>query len=180
MTQPTHLHLLLPDAEATATLAQAMAATQPLPAVVYLHGDLGAGKSTLARAWLRALGVGGAIRSPTYTLVEPYEFADARRPAGAMALHLDLYRIGDAGELEFLALDDADMALWLVEWPERGRRSLPPADLAVHLALSGAGRSARLAAGTTAGRDWLGQVASKPELRPFSELASQEVAPASG
>ena len=80
--------------------ARALARTRPAQAVVHLHGDLGAGKSTLARALLRALGVHGAIRSPTYTLVERYPLAD-----GGEAWHLDLYRIGDAGELEFLGLD---------------------------------------------------------------------------
>src|SRR3546814_2111865 len=95
--------------------------------------DLGAGKSTLARAWLRALGVEGPIRSPTYTLVERYPVP------GGEALHLDLYRIGGAGELEFLGLDDADVALWLVEWPERGTGGLPAADLRVALSVEGAG-----------------------------------------
>ena len=93
------MKLSLPDADATERLARALAVTQPRSGVVvYLHGDLGAGKSTLARAWLRTHGVSGAIRSPTYTLVEHYPLPD-----GGRALHLDLYRIGDAGELEFLA-----------------------------------------------------------------------------
>lgn len=163
------ISMWLSDAAATNRLARALAHTQPESAVVYLHGDLGAGKSTLARAWLRALGVTGAIRSPTYTLVEPYVLADPRWPAGGRALHLDLYRIGDAGELEFLALDDADTVLWLVEWPERGRQGLPPADLRVSLAVSGDGRSARLEAGSPSGRTWLERLDENPELRPFPE-----------
>src|SRR3546814_5360074 len=118
-------------------LGRALATTRPARAVVYLHGDLGAGKSTLARAWLRALGVEGPIRSPTYTLVERYPVP------GGEALHLDLYRIGGAGELEFLGLDDADVALWLVEWPERGTGGLPAADLRVDLSMEGAGRAVR-------------------------------------
>jgi tRNA threonylcarbamoyladenosine biosynthesis protein TsaE len=140
----------LADDAATAALAAALAATQPAHAVVHLQGDLGAGKSTLARAWLRALGVTGAVRSPTYTLVERYPLS-----AGGEALHLDLYRIGDAGELEFLGLDDSDARLWLVEWPERGRSALPAADLVITLAVDGAGRSCRLVADTPAGADWL-------------------------
>ena len=108
------LQYFLPDEAATRMLGDALAATQPGTAIVHLQGELGAGKSTLARAWLRALGVQGAIRSPTYTLVEHYPL-----PGGGKALHLDLYRIGDAGELEFLGLDDAGASLWLVEWPER-------------------------------------------------------------
>src|SRR3546814_7153774 len=108
--------------------------------LVYLHGDLGAGKSPLARSWLRALVFEGPIRSPTYTLVERYPVP------GGEALHLDLYRIGGAGELEFLGLDDADVALWLVEWPERGTGGLPAADLRVDLSVEGAGRAVRLRA----------------------------------
>ncbi len=160
MTDDGAVRLHLPDAEATARLAAALAATAPAPAVVHLRGDLGAGKSTLARAWLRALGVAGAIRSPTYTLVERYALAD-----GAEALHLDLYRIGDAGELEFLGLDGADAALWLVEWPERGARALPGADLQVSLAIAGHGRDAALAAGTAAGTAWLARLVQEGQLR---------------
>lgn len=141
--------LFLPDADATAALAEALAATRPERAVVHLRGDLGAGKSTLARAWLRALGVTGPVRSPTYTLVERYPLA-----SGGEALHLDLYRIGDAGELEFLGLDDADARLWLVEWPERGRGGLPKADLEVHLGIEGEGRRCGLAFRGNAGESW--------------------------
>lgn len=151
MSPSTDLHLA--DADATATLAAALAATAPSPAVVHLQGDLGAGKSTLARAWLRALGVQGAIRSPTYTLVERYPLA-----GGAEALHLDLYRIGDGAELEFLGLDDADAALWLVEWPERGGDALPSPDLRIALVIEGAGRRARLIASSAAGEAWLARL----------------------
>lgn len=141
--------LFLPDAAATAALAGALAATRPALAVVHLHGDLGAGKSTLARAWLRALGVTGPVRSPTYTLVERYPLV-----SGGEALHLDLYRIGDAGELEFLGLDDADARLWLVEWPERGRGGLPAPDLEVRMEVEGEGRRCRLAFHGGAGASW--------------------------
>jgi tRNA threonylcarbamoyladenosine biosynthesis protein TsaE len=177
---PTSMSMFLPDAEATAALAVALAATQPSPAVVFLHGELGAGKSTLARAWLRALGVEGAIRSPTYTLVEHYPLPGAGLAAGGKGLHLDLYRIGDAGELEFLALDDAEATLWLVEWPERGARALPPPDLEVSLAVSENGRQAILAAATPAGRDWLGRLGQNAKLRTLPESAPEEVAPARG
>lgn len=145
----TSLSTHLADADATARFAEALAASAPVPAVVHLHGDLGAGKSTLARAWLRALGVQGAIRSPTYTLVERYPL-----PSGE-ALHLDLYRIGDGAELEFLGLDDVDAALWLVEWPERGGDALPRADLRIMLSIEGHGRRCELRPGTPAGVAWL-------------------------
>ncbi len=141
---------LLDDADATEALGARLAQTLPARAVVYLHGDLGAGKSTLARALLRALGVTGTIRSPTYTLVEQYPL-----PAGGMALHLDLYRIGDPGELEFLGLDPSETRLWLVEWPERGQGGLPTADLDVVLAVEGAGRRCQLQARSAVGEAWL-------------------------
>ncbi|MCD9029966.1 tRNA (adenosine(37)-N6)-threonylcarbamoyltransferase complex ATPase subunit type 1 TsaE [Luteimonas sp. BDR2-5] len=154
----------LADEAATRALAGALAATQPATAVVHLHGDLGAGKSTLARGWLRALGITGTVRSPTYTLVERYPL-----PGGREALHLDLYRIGDAGELEFLGLDDADAALWLVEWPDRGARALPAADLRVELALADNGRQVRLLPASAAGETWLQALAASGSLRPFPE-----------
>lgn len=141
---------LLDDADATEALGGRLARTLPARAVVYLHGDLGAGKSTLARALLRALGVTGTIRSPTYTLVEQYPL-----PAGGMALHLDLYRIGDPGELEFLGLDPAETRLWLVEWPERGHGGLPAVDLDVVLAVEGEGRRCQLQARSAIGEAWL-------------------------
>lgn len=147
--------LWLADADATDTLGAQLARTRPANAVVHLHGDLGAGKSTLARALLRALGVQGAIRSPTYTLVERYPLAE-----GGEAWHLDLYRIADAGELEFLGLDGAEVRLWLVEWPERGSGALPTPDLTVELEMRGPGRQARLVPGTPAGRDWVGRLAA--------------------
>jgi tRNA threonylcarbamoyladenosine biosynthesis protein TsaE len=156
------LALRLADPAATEALCALLAATAPAPAVVHLQGGLGAGKSTLARAWLRAKGVAGAIRSPTYTLVERYPL-----PQGE-ALHLDLYRIGDAAELEFLALDEAGVVLWLVEWPERGERGLPGADLRIALALDGDGRRAALSAASPAGRDWLARLVQEPDLRALS------------
>lgn len=153
------MHVFLPDSDATEALGQALARTRPQPAVVHLQGDLGAGKSTLARALLRALGVTGAIRSPTYTLVERYPVE------GGEAWHLDLYRIGDAGELEFLGLDEGAAVLWLVEWPERGAAALPPADLRVELEVDGVGRSARLIGASPQGEQWLAQLATDGQLR---------------
>lgn len=162
-----HLH----DPSATdalgAALAQAWRAQGQPRLVVYLHGDLGAGKSTLARAWLRALGVSGAIRSPTYTLVERYALGDAHAEAAA-ALHIDLYRIAGAGELEYLGLTDADAALWLVEWPERGQGALPAADLEIALGVDGDGRSSSLRAGSAGGAGVLDALDGR--LQPVSSV----------
>ena len=153
------MHVFLPDNDATEALGQALARTRPAAAVVHLQGDLGAGKSTLARALLRMLGVAGAIRSPTYTLVERYPVE------GGEAWHLDLYRIGDAGELEFLGLDEGAAVLWLVEWPERGAAALPAPDLHVALAVDGTGRSASLSGASAVGEQWLGRLAAERQLQ---------------
>jgi tRNA threonylcarbamoyladenosine biosynthesis protein TsaE len=156
------MQLQLVDVEATEQLGRALAATRPAQAVVHLHGDLGAGKSTVARALLRALGVQGAIRSPTYTLVERYPVP------GGEAWHLDLYRIGDAAELDFLGLDDTAATLWLVEWPEKAGSSLPTADLRIELANLGDGRSAALQPVSSAGRQWVADLSADPQLQALS------------
>lgn len=131
---------VLADEAATQSLGAAIAHAWPRPVcgVVWLQGALGSGKSTLARALLRALGVEGAVRSPTYTLVEPYETAHGT------VLHMDCYRLADAGELEFLGLRDTppETALWLIEWPERVADGLPAPDLLIALATDGEGRQA--------------------------------------
>ncbi|RZZ84329.1 tRNA (adenosine(37)-N6)-threonylcarbamoyltransferase complex ATPase subunit type 1 TsaE [Pseudoxanthomonas winnipegensis] len=146
------MRLHLAQVEDTARLGSALAFTRPPQAAVHLHGDLGAGKSTLARALLRGLGVTGSVRSPTYTLIERYPID------GGEAWHLDLYRLGDAGELDFLGLDEAVATLWLIEWPEKGRGGLPRADLEIFLEISGQGRDARLVAGTETGQAWLARL----------------------
>lgn len=128
----------LPDEAATSALAVRLAGVLDEGLVVYLHGDLGAGKTSFARALLGALGVGERIKSPTYSLVESYRAG--QRPAW----HLDLYRIADPGELEWLGLDALSdpSALVLVEWPERGVGALPEPDLIIHLSYAGLGRRA--------------------------------------
>lgn len=151
----------LPDVEAMDEFGARLAATLPVPAVVYLQGDLGAGKSTIARALLRALGVQGPIRSPTYTLVERYPVA------GGEAWHLDLYRIGQAAELDFLGLDEAEVVLWLVEWPEKAPTGLPPADLCLELETEGSGRGATLTGISEQGRDWVARLEGEAQLRVF-------------
>ncbi|RAP57302.1 tRNA (adenosine(37)-N6)-threonylcarbamoyltransferase complex ATPase subunit type 1 TsaE [Oleiagrimonas sp. MCCC 1A03011] len=134
--------LLLADPEATETLGRQLAAASGADGlVVYLYGDLGAGKTSLARAWLSALGAGDRIKSPTYSLIEPYTLDDGRP-----AWHLDLYRIADPGELEWLGLDAlADpRAVILIEWPQRGAGALPAADLSLHLEHADTARRLRM------------------------------------
>lgn len=106
---------------------------------IYLYGELGAGKTTFVRKALQALGVQGSVKSPTYTLMEPYALPDA------MAYHLDLYRISDEAELEYLGLEDcfAKEALCFIEWPERGGTMLPMPDLKCYLSYSQESDTAR-------------------------------------
>jgi len=126
-----------------AQLAQSRAA-----GIIYLKGDLGAGKTTLARGFLQALGHTGRVRSPTYTLIEPYPFDFG------MVYHIDLYRLSDAGEVEDLGLRDLleEQALLLVEWPERGSGVLPAADLLISIEHLDVGRRVTLEAATAAGQ----------------------------
>lgn len=144
-------------ADETATLQYAARLAQALPAhaplVLYLHGDLGAGKTTIARGLLQALGERGAVRSPTYALMAEYEPQPALR-----VMHLDLYRLSDPDELHALGLADhlADSRLWLIEWPERGAGGgLPPADAHLYLEPEAGGRRVRLLAATAPGAAWV-------------------------
>lgn len=150
------IELGLADEPATLALAREFAPALLDGGVVYLRGELGAGKTTFARALLRALGVGERVKSPTYSLLERYTVN------GHDAFHLDLYRIADAGELEWLGLDelDAPETLVLVEWPERGRGALPEPDVEVALEHAGAGRRVRLAGRSPRGSRWLADLAA--------------------
>ena len=125
--------------EETEALGASLLGTPPPPGapcrIVELRGELGAGKSTFARGALRALGVGGPIKSPSYTLLETYEL-----PA-VHAVHLDLYRLTDPRELENLGLADYHRPgyLWLIEWPERASGRLPAPDLRFEFSIGASG-----------------------------------------
>ena len=153
------LELFLPDATATDRLGEALArgwsASGEGSAVVYLQGDLGAGKTTCVRSFLRALGVEGVIRSPTYTLVEAYPLPRV------LCVHVDLYRLQgplEADELGLRDYFDADCLL-LVEWPDKGGGAVPPADLGVMLDYRGNARQCRLVATTARGARWVDALA---------------------
>ena len=135
------LDCFLPDEAATEQVGAALAPLLKGGEVVALSGELGAGKTTLVRGLLRALGYTGAVKSPTYTLVESYKL-----PAFELH-HFDLYRLAEAGELEFLGLDEFlhPGAVCLFEWPERGAGVLP-AGLRIRLAREGSGRRLQAAA----------------------------------
>lgn len=144
------------DEPALVSLAARLAPALAAGGVIFLAGDLGAGKTTFARALLGALGVGARVKSPTYSLIESYEVGDLT------IHHLDLYRIADAGELEWLGLADlaVEPYLLLVEWPERGRQALPPPDLTIRLAHAPAARDVVLEASTPRAAAWLASLRS--------------------
>ena len=159
-------------AEETEGFGAQLASTRPAGdntlCVIYLTGDLGAGKTTLTRGLLRSLGVTGAVRSPTYTLVEIYELGELGEVGALTALHLDLYRLTDAEELGNLGLREWARGghLWLIEWPERGAGHLPGADLVIRLSAGDDGHDIEVRAESDAGARWLERL---PVEKPSSE-----------
>lgn len=142
----------LPDQEATETFGGQLAkGVGEAGLVVFLHGDLGAGKTTLVRGFLRALGHTGRVKSPTYTLVEPYTVAQRSLH------HLDLYRLADAEELEWIGIRDLldSGAICLIEWPEQGAGFLPEPDLHINLHSVDTGRQVRAESASPQGEQLL-------------------------
>jgi tRNA threonylcarbamoyladenosine biosynthesis protein TsaE len=141
----------VPDGQAMEDLGQCLARSARRPGVIYLQGDLGTGKTTLVRGLLRGFGYHGKVKSPTYTLVEPYPIE------GLTIYHLDLYRLGSPEELEWIGLRDllGESALLLVEWPGQGEGVLPAADLAISLLYQGQGREVHFQSLTAAGESML-------------------------
>jgi len=132
----------LQDQAATEAFGGQLAAACKGGLLIFLHGQLGAGKTTLVRGFLRACGHNGPVKSPTYTLIEPYTTVYGN------LYHLDLYRLADAEELEWIGIRDLfeDESICLVEWPEQGAGILPEPDLHVYLQTDGVGREIRVEA----------------------------------
>jgi tRNA threonylcarbamoyladenosine biosynthesis protein TsaE len=145
----------LPAAADTMRLGAALGDTllwgEQAPRLLFLTGELGAGKTTLAAALLGALGATETVRSPSYALVETYPLREGS------GVHVDCYRLSDAQEFEQLGLRDyfAPRTLWVVEWPERAGAALPSPDLSVSLRSASRGRMAEIEAVSTAGAAWL-------------------------
>jgi tRNA threonylcarbamoyladenosine biosynthesis protein TsaE len=143
-----------------AALARTLPASPARSLRVFLRGDLGAGKTTLVRGLLQALGETRTIKSPTYSLLESYE----RGPWHV--IHLDLYRLAEPRDLGPLGLADHDHegALWLIEWPDRGRGVLPQPDLEVMLEGASDGHRLVFSARSPLGEAWLQQASKEPEF----------------
>ena len=135
------------DENAMVAIGKQLGAAMNGQALVFLEGQLGAGKTTLSRGVLRAFGHQGHVKSPTYTLVEPYSFGEK------MVYHFDLYRLADAEELEYMGIRDyfSPGNFCLVEWPERGAGILPEPDMVVTILAAGNSRSIELSAQTAIG-----------------------------
>ena len=147
----TEFSTLLADTEATVAFGKTLAdhiQTLDRGVITFLHGDLGAGKTTLTRGFVQGMGHKGNVKSPTYTLVEPYELANWQ------VYHFDLYRLADPEELEYMGIRDyfGEKCCAFIEWPEKGKGILPSADLIINLAYSDEQRTVTLQAESAFGQ----------------------------
>ena len=143
--------MYLVDAAATEAFGARLAACCQVGGLIFFHGQLGTGKTTLVRGLLRALGHTGPVKSPTYALVESYQLQSRD------VHHLDLYRLADPGELEWIGIRDLidGEALALIEWPEQGKGVLPEPDLELTMEYRDTGREVGLRAVSDTGSKWL-------------------------
>jgi len=150
----THTSTAQDTEEFAAQLARARPVELNSLAVLYLSGELGSGKTTFARGFLRAFGITQPVRSPTFTLMELY-------PVGELTLlHVDLYRLDQPSELDALGLREwaRPGLLWLIEWPEKGAGRLPSADLMLAFSVAEAGHDITVMAKSALGRAWTVQL----------------------
>ncbi|MED7665723.1 tRNA (adenosine(37)-N6)-threonylcarbamoyltransferase complex ATPase subunit type 1 TsaE [Pseudomonas moraviensis subsp. stanleyae] len=147
--------LYLADEQAMSDFGARIARVTQGHGLIFLEGNLGMGKTTLSRGTIRGLGHVGAVKSPTFTLVEPYEIGDIR------AFHFDLYRLVDPEELEFLGIRDyfEDDALCLIEWPDKGAGFLPKPDLTITIGPQDSGRLLKILAQGSRGEAWCAALA---------------------
>lgn len=147
--------LYLADEQAMSDFGARIARITQGHGLIFLEGNLGMGKTTLSRGVIRGLGHVGAVKSPTFTLVEPYEIGDVR------AFHFDLYRLVDPEELEFLGIRDyfEDDALCLIEWPDKGAGFLPKPDLTITISPQDSGRSLTILSQGSRGEAWCAALA---------------------
>lgn len=147
--------LYLADEQAMSDFGARIARITQGHGLIFLEGNLGMGKTTLSRGIIRGLGHAGAVKSPTFTLVEPYEIGDFR------AFHFDLYRLVDPEELEYLGIRDyfEDDALCLIEWPDKGAGFLPKPDLTITISPQDSGRSLKILSQGSRGEAWCAALA---------------------
>jgi tRNA threonylcarbamoyladenosine biosynthesis protein TsaE len=145
------MKVTLRDEAETFAFAGRVYRAMPSGGLVFLHGNLGAGKTTFVRGWLRAAGFSGPVKSPTFTLVEEYPLEER------VVYHFDLYRLNDPEELEWMGFRDylRPDAVCFIEWPERGEGVLPQADLEISLEIAGTERIAEIVGGTAHGQEML-------------------------
>lgn len=159
-----HFKAQLHDEEGTTALGASLARALAPGLTIYLHGDLGAGKTALTRALLHAAGYEGHVKSPTYTLAEPYSIVIAGQPVEV--IHFDLYRMAspeeflDAGFREHFN----ERSICIVEWPEKAESVLPPPDINIFLAVSNGGRDVELQALSNQGSQCLDRLNFAPNL----------------
>jgi tRNA threonylcarbamoyladenosine biosynthesis protein TsaE len=154
----------LNDEAGTIALGAALARALAPGLTIYLHGELGTGKTTLTRALLHAAGYAGHVKSPTYTLAEPYIVQNAGRPLDV--IHFDLYRMASPGEFLDAGFREHfnGKNVCIVEWPEQGESVLPPADIELFLTVAGHGRNVELDALSDKGLQCLDRLKFAPNL----------------